>query len=827
MSTSTFALDENRVLIEAKQSVMEATSKMKRAIEDAKLLEAVKFATMMTSELRVNTLSPSKYSELYYMITQELWHLILFFKTLTEREMFSALEIYEFVQQVGSAVPRMYLLTAAASCLCNSGEEPIKNVVRDLLEMIKCVQHPTKALFLRYWFVQAIKAHLPTNNEEDHRHGSLNDSLDFVLENFHEMNMLWVRMGVKLRTHNYYGGNNQEDRRMKEEKMQLRSLIGQNVSFIASIDGLSFELYNERVLPAFSKTIAKTSDEMNQFYLLDYLLHSFPAEYHINALSKTLEIFEVLFPSVKVNDLFLPFIDLLNTVMSTSPESYPLDVCVSHFRLLQDALNGFVSHFEINVTEKLELYQALLSFCVNFCLDHEDGALIEEIFADVLSMVEKEVSVLRKNNRAIRVAINILKVVFQSFNNIKLLSFVNVFELFRLLDIHQQRVLFDDLVAMFVGLPADQRVNTPELLEKYLRVFRNLLKPSATDAKELTAGEIRVDTKLFCCLTFAVHNDDVIVERELIEQLYENVRDEIPERAQPILIRLSQMVLILLGRTHAFIEANPDAIEYTQSNTKAVDFSDDENEEETAVEEEEQVPLQLLSLYKLGMSIAKALCGDIKRKPVAINLFNALAYTAHSHGNLSAAYNFQTEAVAVLDSGVDKDLIVNCFKRIVNSVRALDDLPFAKRKNVNSMLRKMAETMLNKVHQIAALMECVNLYAECVEKHVFKVLLLTNNKVDEYEQFNSAADINGYIISLFSMALYHFERQQSLESSACAPNKRVSAEYIEQQYEIIVEKSVFFSEAESDQFEEIRHFIHNKRNTVPEIFGLLSIPEFE
>ena len=57
------------------------------------------------------------------------------------------------------------------------------------------VQHPTRGLFLRSYLCQVSRGLLPdTGSEYEGEGGDVHDALDFLLQNFTEMNKLWVRM---------------------------------------------------------------------------------------------------------------------------------------------------------------------------------------------------------------------------------------------------------------------------------------------------------------------------------------------------------------------------------------------------------------------------------------------------------------------------------------------------------------------------------------------------------------------------------------------------------------------------------------------------------
>ena len=86
-----------------------------------------------------------------------------------------------------------YLLVTVGSVYIKSKEATAKDVLRDLVEMCRGVQHPTRGLFLRSYLSEMTKDKLPDVGSEDGK-GDITDSVDFILQNFTEMNKLWVRL---------------------------------------------------------------------------------------------------------------------------------------------------------------------------------------------------------------------------------------------------------------------------------------------------------------------------------------------------------------------------------------------------------------------------------------------------------------------------------------------------------------------------------------------------------------------------------------------------------------------------------------------------------
>ncbi len=60
------------------------------------------------------------------------------------------MEIYEQVQSCGNIVPRLYLMICVGGVYISSLEAPAKDILKDIVEMVKGVQHPMRGLFLRF-----------------------------------------------------------------------------------------------------------------------------------------------------------------------------------------------------------------------------------------------------------------------------------------------------------------------------------------------------------------------------------------------------------------------------------------------------------------------------------------------------------------------------------------------------------------------------------------------------------------------------------------------------------------------------------------------------
>jgi len=88
---------------------------------------------------------------------------------------------------------RRYLLVTVGGVFIQSKESACKDILKDLVEMCKGVQHPMRGLFLRNYLSQMSKDKLPdVDSPYEGEGGSVKDAVDFIVLNFWEMNKLWV-----------------------------------------------------------------------------------------------------------------------------------------------------------------------------------------------------------------------------------------------------------------------------------------------------------------------------------------------------------------------------------------------------------------------------------------------------------------------------------------------------------------------------------------------------------------------------------------------------------------------------------------------------------
>nr|VZI02216.1 unnamed protein product [Spirometra erinaceieuropaei] len=342
--------DQVKVLERSLQAVSQQSQLIKMCFDRGAQIDALHCCANMLRGMRTSDLSPKA----YYELCMPLFHLfVLDIKTtevlndlefqLTEdfKQGRSLPHLYETVQYVASIVPRLYLLITIGVVQIKSKELPCREVLHDLVEMCRGVQHPMRGLFLRNYLLSSIRpgllpdvdlplpSHGPTQDgdlppaagnydgrggDESERldSGTVLDSVNFILINFAEMNKLWVRM--------QHQGHTRDRERREQERRDLRVLVGANIHRISQLESVSIDLYSRHILPNILEQIIQCRDVIAQEYLMDVIIQAFPDEFHAASFLMPLRACEQLQPAVRLRPIISSLVERLLRFAS-SPDS--------------------------------------------------------------------------------------------------------------------------------------------------------------------------------------------------------------------------------------------------------------------------------------------------------------------------------------------------------------------------------------------------------------------------------------------------------------------------------------------------------------------------
>ncbi|KAK7280763.1 hypothetical protein RJT34_25830 [Clitoria ternatea] len=400
--------DEEKWLAEGIAGIQHNAFFMHRALDDNNLRDALKYSALMLSELRTSRLSPHKYYDLYMRAFDELRRLEMFFKDET-RHGVSIVDLYELVQHAGNILPRLYLLCTVGSAYLRCKDAPVRDVLRDLVEMCRGVQYPIRGLFLRSYLSQVSKDKLPDVGyecQEGESNGAM-DAIEFVLENFTEMNKLWVRLQQQ--------GPSRIREKKEKERNELRDLVGKNLHVLSQIEGVDLEMYKDTVLPSVLEQVVNCKDELAQFYLMECIIQVFPDEYHLQTLETLLGAFPQLQPAVDIKTVLSQLMDRLSNYAASSTEVLPEFLQVEAFTKLSTAIGRVIeAQVDMPIVGAIALHVSLLTFTLRVHPDRLD-------YVDqVLGSCVKKLSGIPKldDNRATKQVVALLSAPLDKYNNI-------------------------------------------------------------------------------------------------------------------------------------------------------------------------------------------------------------------------------------------------------------------------------------------------------------------------------------------------------------------------------------------------------------------------
>ncbi len=348
---------QDHILQVACENVKRTSFYMKRAIDANQLDETIKQATEMLSELKNKSLQPKPYYELYMRILDEMRQLEEYFSTLQRNGEKKMVDLYEQVQGCTSIVPRLYLLCCVGGIYIQSLETPAKDILSDMVDMVKGVQHPTRGLFLRNYLTQVTKSRLPDiGSPYEGEGGTVQDACTFILHNFIETNRLWIR----LQTH----GQKEQRKKREKERRDLRILVGSNLVQLSQLEGLDIIEYKDNLLPKLLEEVVNCKDTIAQGYLMDCIIQVFPDDFHLQTLSVLLDACVKLKEKVNVRLILAALVDRLAEYLTSSgSDVLPSDVLA--FKLFNECVTTLImERSNMTLVETLNLQTVLTDFAL-------------------------------------------------------------------------------------------------------------------------------------------------------------------------------------------------------------------------------------------------------------------------------------------------------------------------------------------------------------------------------------------------------------------------------------------------------------------------------
>ncbi|XP_020207664.1 vacuolar protein sorting-associated protein 35B isoform X1 [Cajanus cajan] len=491
--------DEEKWLAEGIAGIQHNAFFMHRALDENNLRDALKYSAQMLSELRTSRLSPHKYYDLYMRAFDELRRLEIFFKD-ESRHGVSIVDLYELVQHAGNILPRLYLLCTVGSVYLRCKDAPARDVLKDLVEMCRAVQHPIRGLFLRSYLSQISKDKLPDigyEREEGESNGVM-DAVEFVLQNFTEMNKLWVRLQQQ------QGPSRIREKREKERN-ELRDLVGKNLHVLSQIEGVDLGMYKDTVLPSVLEQVVNCKDELAQFYLMECIIQVFPDEYHLQTLEILLGACPQLQPTVDIKTVLSQLMDRLSNYASSSTEVLPEFLQVEAFTKLSTAIGRVIeAQVDMPLVGAISLHVSLLTFTLRVHPDRLD--YVDQVLGSCVKKLSGKPKL--DDNRATKQVVALLSAPLDKYNDIvTALTLSNYPRVMDHLDHETNKVMA--MVIIQSIMKNNTYISTADKVEVLFELIKGLIKDlDETTEDEVDEEDFNEEQNSVARLIHMLHNDD-------------------------------------------------------------------------------------------------------------------------------------------------------------------------------------------------------------------------------------------------------------------------------------------------------------------------------
>ncbi|KAE8057275.1 hypothetical protein FH972_013979 [Carpinus fangiana] len=531
--------DEDKWLAEGIASIQHNAFYMHRALDANNLREVLKYSAQMLSELRTSKLSPHKYYELYMRAFDELKKLEMFFKDET-RHGVSVVDLYELVQHAGNILPRLYLLCTVGSVYIKSKEAPAKDVLKDLVEMCLGVQHPIRGLFLRSYLAQVSRDKLPDiGSEYEGDADTVMDAVEFVLQNFTEMNKLWVRLQLQ--------GPGRLREKLEKERSELRDLVGKNLHVLSQIEGVDLQMYKDTVLPRVLEQIVNCKDELAQYYLMDCIIQVFPDEYHLQTLETLLSACPQLQPTVDIKTVLSQLMDRLSNYAVSSTDVLPEFLQVEAFAKLSSAIGRVIeAQVDMPIVGAISLYVSLLTFTLRVHPDRLD--YVDQVLVCFLVLIyNTHLTPITKKQVVV-----LLSAPLDKYNDIVMaLMLSNYPRVMDHLDNETNKVMA--IVIIQSIMKNNTCISTADQVEVLFELIKGLMKDlDGTAVDELDEEDFKEEQNSVARLLHMLYNDDPEEMLKIICTMKKNIMDggskRLPFTVPPLIVSALRLIRRLQGQ---------------------------------------------------------------------------------------------------------------------------------------------------------------------------------------------------------------------------------------------------------------------------------------
>lgn len=697
--------DQEKFLDESINVVRQQGFHMKKTIENNQLRQCLKESSIMLSELRTSNLSPRNYYTLYTLIFDEMQYLEQFFKEEYRRGR-KILHLYNSVQQASSIIPRLYLLITAGSVYIESMETAAKDILFDLLQMVKGVQNPLRGLFLRYYLLKMVKDKLPDKDTSyEGSGGSLDDTLRFILQNLEEMNRLWIRLSM--------GCTGNEKLMREKERNELKVLVGENIIRLSSLNGLSLEIYKNEVLPKVISILLDTKDALSQQYLMECIIQAFPDDYNIHCMSTILDSCTKLLQQVDIKSLFINLMEkLAKFVIDPEKENNDtLQAAEQIFDLLKVNIDKIIEEQSAGFDQikLLELQVAFLKFTVK-CSNNKVER-VNHILTSSLNILANSNSQSKMSNDCVKLISKLLTFPLETLS-LAIFEMKQYPSLMAYLDFSNRKLLALKIIESLVNSNSKEKLSSMERIVTLV----DFIQPLILDTKDSIDSDpidFEYEQQIVAKLVFLINNLDPIELSEIYNYLKQTYSKGGNKRMRFTMPSLINAYLLLLTKVSSAFnykleiesgkEVKPMTPIYQEFVNLRLNFSN---------------PDEVVRFLVRGYDIVQEMIGFISPHYPELSLKLNLS-VIHSLNDVkfdretfeSIADNIGTGITKIYqDDLAESDSKLNAILLIIGTICSVSIISKDYLVKISSSLITFSKKMIKKSDQCMAMLSCTNLY---------------------------------------------------------------------------------------------------------------------
>ncbi|CAK9148308.1 unnamed protein product [Ilex paraguariensis] len=383
------------------------------------------------------------------------------------------------------------------------------------------------------------------------------DAVEFVLQNFTEMNKLWIRMQhqvcwntsvltcmapenlhatkVKMNregmifwpcrcssacdTFILFGdpelrtsfglsglqGPVRVEEKLEKERSELRDLVGKNLHVLSQIEGIDLEMYKDNVLPRILEQVVDCKDELAQYYLMECIIQVFPDEYHLQTLETLLGACPLLQPTVDIKTVLSQLMERLSNYAASSAEVLPEFLQVEAFSKLSNAIGKVIeAQVDMPIVGVITLYVSLLTFTLHVHPDRLD--YVDQVLGACVKKLSGKAKL--EDSKATKQVVALLSAPLEKFNEIvTALTLSNYPRVMDHLDSETNKVMA--MVIIQSIMKNNTCVSTADQVEVLFELIKGLIKDlDGTHGDELDDEDFKEEQNSVARLIHMLYHDE-------------------------------------------------------------------------------------------------------------------------------------------------------------------------------------------------------------------------------------------------------------------------------------------------------------------------------